>query len=128
LASLYFEQRCALEERFERQAVGVFVADYALAARCDAPSFSYCVWTRGVPTLLPETDVVVLSAMGSKSSDHWEAIVPWHVLLGVTGDTSLVLEPDLIPLLWRAVMWPTRPMLRQLQVEATRFSRDLVRA
>ncbi len=128
LESLYFEQRCVLEERFKQDAVGLFVADYALAAPWDAPPFSYCVWTRGVPTLLPETDFVVLSALGSKTSDYWQAIVPWNQLLRVTQDACCVLEPDLIPVRWRAVIWPTQPMLQELRAAAVRFSRNSFRS
>jgi hypothetical protein len=97
LESLYFEQRCALEARFKQQAIDVRVADYALAAPWHAPPFSYCVWTRRVVVLLPETDFVVLSAVETKSSGYREAIVPWNELLRVTGDACFVGELDLIP-------------------------------
>jgi hypothetical protein len=128
LETLYFEQRCVLEERFKQQAVDVLVADYALAAPWDAPPFSYCVWMRGALALLPETDFVVLSAMETKTSGYWEAIVPWIELLRVTGDACFVLEPDLIPVRWKAEMWPTRPMLQELKAARVRFSRNSVRA
>jgi hypothetical protein len=128
LDSLYFEQRCDLEDRFKQQEVGVFVADYALAAPCAAPPFSYCIWTRGVLALLPETDFVVLCALGDKTRDYWEAIVPWNVLLRVTGDACLILEPGLIPARWRVVMWPTRRMLQELQAAAVRLSSNSVAA
>jgi hypothetical protein len=121
LEDLYFEQRCALEERFRLMGIGVFVADYALAMPEQSPPFGYCVWTQGVPTLLPETDVVVLSNIAVEISDHWEVIVPWADLLRVTGDACVVQEPALIPLRWRTVTWPDRRMLAELRAAALHY-------
>jgi hypothetical protein len=121
LEARYFEQRSVLEERFEQQDVTVFIADYAVAAPLLAQPFSYCVWTRGVLTLLPESEFVVLSAVAAEASDYWEALVPWTELLRLTGSVCLVQEPDLVPARYRAVAWPDEPMLRQLRAAAVRL-------
>ncbi len=121
LADLYFQQRSVLEDRFKQEGVSVFIADYGLATLRHAPAFSYCVWTQGVLSLLPEAEFVVLSGVATKTRDYWEAIVPWSEFLRVTGDACIVREPDLVPVRWRAVMWPDRRMLQQLRATAVHF-------
>jgi len=120
LEALYTKQRPVLEERFKQAGVDVFVADYALARAQDS-SFSYCVWNEGDATLLPETEFVILTGVGSKTVDYWETIVPWKVLLELTGDRCLAREPDLIPVRWRTLAWPDREMLQSLRARAARF-------
>jgi hypothetical protein len=61
--------------------------------------WSYCVWTRGVPSLLPKTSCVMLvdpttPSEKSKRID-WDAIAP-----------SLVEEPNTAPVRFRTGDWP----------------------
>ena len=121
IQAAYSAQRDVLEQRFKQQGVGIFVADYALDSAADEVCATYAIWTRGVPTLLPETDVVVLTDVVPKTSRQEGIIVPWDTLLRITGDACLVLEPGFTPPRWRTVMWPNTRMLNALRDEAERL-------
>lgn len=75
-ALMYSEQQRALEKCFEHQGMDVYVGKFDLMrAGADTNELrSWCSWTEGVDSLLPETDVVVL---GRKDHAHKPIVVPW---------------------------------------------------
>jgi hypothetical protein len=81
LATTYSDQKTALEEHFEKTGEDIFVATFDLRQRGDdiAGIYSWCVWTEGVLTLLPKTDVVIF---GKGEEERRESlIVQWeHVM------------------------------------------------
>jgi hypothetical protein len=117
----YSEQRTILEGRFQQQDVCIFVADYALDCNEDEACSAYSVWTRGVSTLLPETDVVVLADVVPRAKRQGGMVVAWETLLLITRDACLVREPELTPARWRTLMWPNTRMLDALRAAAERL-------
>jgi hypothetical protein len=61
LAGTYKDQQDALTEWLTEQGEDVFVATFDLRQRGDdiGDIFSWCVWIEGLPTLLPQTDVII---------------------------------------------------------------------
>lgn len=80
----YEGQKEALDAFHERFGRDVFVASYGMLRR-HGEVFSYATWTRGVVTLLPETDWVamVLDPRGGK--DMVSKLVRWIDMLKVCG-------------------------------------------
>ncbi|MFP3758187.1 hypothetical protein SB751_30390, partial [Cupriavidus sp. SIMBA_020] len=60
----------------------IFVATYTVYRRQNGELFSVSVWSDGVPTLLPETDIVVLYREATRQSAH----VPMAALRDACGD------------------------------------------
>jgi hypothetical protein len=109
----YQSQKAFLEENMKED---VFVASYT-AVRDDARrAFSYSAWSKGVLTLLPETEQVAMSCAPDQK-DPEIIRVPWQALREVVGE-CLVKEPDLDPPRWRTKAWPDDAKLSQLRAMA----------
>ncbi|MBL8113582.1 MAG: hypothetical protein JNK60_11895 [Acidobacteria bacterium] len=81
LAGTYAEQQEALQRHLEKTGVDVFVAKFDLMGEKSEPGAvrSWCSWAEGVPSLLPKSDVVVLSRHGETEPGE-AVIVPWEAL------------------------------------------------
>lgn len=74
----YDAQRAALEEYFETEDAPRFPAQQSIAVReSDDRYISYCIWSSGVPTLLPVSDVLVLS-WPDGDSPFESSVLPVH--------------------------------------------------
>jgi hypothetical protein len=94
----------------------IYVAKYTAVRDNAGGAFSWSAWSKGVLTLLPETDQVALNL--APSQDDGEMIrVPWQALRDVAGD-CLVKEPDLDPPRWRTKAWPDDGMIAKLRTKA----------
>jgi len=82
LAGDYQDQRALLDELHKRDGTDIFVATYTVYRRQNGELFSVSVWSDGVPTLLPETDIVVLYREATRQSAH----VPMAALRDACGD------------------------------------------
>jgi hypothetical protein len=61
MARNYANQQQLLYARHERSGEDIYVGTFsALSHEASGRKWSYSVWTRGVPTLLPQTDLVML--------------------------------------------------------------------
>jgi len=80
----YEAQKEALEAFHERVGRDVFVASYGML-RKDSEVFSYATWTRGVVTLLPETDWVAMIFDFRSGKDMVRKLVRWTDMLQVCG-------------------------------------------
>lgn len=80
-----------LNDVHERDGTDIFVATYSVYKRQDGSLFSVGVWSDGVPSLLPETDIVALH----RGSTGQSAYVPLAELLHTCGDlmTATVHRP-----------------------------------
>ncbi len=95
LAGTYAEQQLALEQHLEKAGLDVFVAKFDLMGSKAEPGAvrSWCSWAEGVPSLLPQSDIVVLSRHGE--SEPGEAvIVPWEALERLCGALLERVEED----------------------------------
>jgi hypothetical protein len=84
LAGTYLEQQEALQKHLEKNGVDVYVAKFDLMGpRGDAQApHSWCVWSEGVPSLLPLTDVVILRP---SDEDAKPVIAPWDAVQRLCG-------------------------------------------
>jgi hypothetical protein len=78
LASIYKDQQEVLEKHFEKIGEDIFVATFNLRQRGDdiAGIYSWSVWTEGVLTLLPRTDVVIFGRGAEAARES--LIVKWE--------------------------------------------------
>jgi hypothetical protein len=69
----YAEQKAALDRHFAETGTDIFVASALSANLDDGRSATFCVWTPGVLSLLPQTDVVFVgNADGRKLLRTWD--------------------------------------------------------
>lgn len=82
LGSLYNQQKELLEALWEDDPDASFLPTYTGAQRAsDNEVFTYSVWSRGVKSLLPKTDVVMLfdAEQGTTTPTSWQQL---HAVLG----------------------------------------------
>jgi hypothetical protein len=92
---------------------GVFVASCNGRKEDDGRVYTYAVWSKDVPTLLPRTDLVMLlTEPGVKGGEVIR--VAWEKLAEVFGD-CMIEEPGLDPPRWRTLTWPTDAMLSRVR-------------
>jgi hypothetical protein len=72
----YKAQQGVLDQACKAANLDIFVATYQLGASKENDVFGYCTLTRGVPTLLPKTDAVVLIE-DPRAQPVQSKVVPW---------------------------------------------------
>jgi uncharacterized protein YtpQ (UPF0354 family) len=113
-ASCYAEQKQLLEERFEKEEVDVFVATFTVFEDEANALASRAVMTRGVATLLPVVDRVVLVNVVDDEQVGKLLMVPWPELLQLAPE-CFEPAPEHDPPRLRIVGWPSEAVLEQLQ-------------
>jgi hypothetical protein len=77
----YAEQKQLLEALVARQGPDVFVASFS-ARRFEEhrPPASFCVWTKGIPSWLPQTDVICFHEPETNVTTpvHWQRVATEH--------------------------------------------------
>jgi hypothetical protein len=101
-AQTYAGQKNLLDDLHERRGTDIFVAS-ATGVEKDGQLLTYSVWTEGVDTLLPRTDLIVLNRM--KDGKVGQSIfVPWDAAVAAL---SALMEPtDHVPPRFRASRFP----------------------
>ena len=89
----------------------VFAASYVPIEQSNGALSSYCTWTRGVESLLPETERVAFY-----EEDSEPFLVPWHIMHDVCGD--LLERTDHIPKRWRVATFPSRTEIEILRAKS----------
>lgn len=107
----YSQQKGYLDKFFQRQKLDLFVATCQVYKRQDESLFSRCVWSKGVDSLLPETDFIVLME-DLKSKNHFS--VAWNDALPIT-QSLMERDPELFPARYRVRAFPSEAQLRQLR-------------
>ena len=102
LAQSYAGQKDLLDDLHQRRGADIFVAS-ATGVEKDGQLMTYSVWTEGVDTLLPRTDLVVLSRL--KDGQLGQTIfVPWDAAVAMLSE---LMEPtDHVPARFRARQFP----------------------
>ncbi|MCU0702307.1 MAG: hypothetical protein MUC96_37905 [Myxococcaceae bacterium] len=101
------QQKEALEAEFARLEREVFVATYTAFRSPEGRVRTFGTWARGVPTLLPKTDELMLTVM--PEDGQGEPVVTratWDSVTRVCGH-RLVREPGLWPERWLATSFPS---------------------
>lgn len=113
LGQAYGEQNELLVALNQKNNHDIFVASLgAFERKEDGEVFSYCVWTEGVPSLLPQTDLVILARPRGENDVSLLARAPWDDLQRVAGE---LLEPlDLYPMRYRARDFPSAEQIAAL--------------
>ncbi|MCE9556350.1 MAG: hypothetical protein K8T91_23625 [Planctomycetes bacterium] len=101
----YEEQKKLLDALHEKQGVDLFVASTIVVQKVDDSLFSYCVWSKGVNTLLPKTQKVVFFEDGK----NMVAAGDWDKVVGIVG--HLMEETDYYPPRFRVREFPTEEQL-----------------
>ena len=117
LTRLYEEQQALLREVWSREEVRPFVATYA-AYRSPEHAFSRACWAKGIPTLLPRADAILLVENDETGEPRIE--VPWEVLQRHAGHL-LLQDETLYPERYEALHFPSDLLLDAIRRElATR--------
>ena len=110
---LYEEQKQLLGEVYDKEEVDLFIATFT-GFRAQGHILSRTVWTKGVSTLLPRADRVVLMEEASVTARPLD--VPWEVLWRHAGPL-LVRDESLYPERYLAREFPSDEVLAALRRE-----------
>jgi hypothetical protein len=110
----YAQQTEYLNAIHERENIDVFVASCSAYKRKDQGTFTLCVWTNGIDTLLPRTDHIAF-LVDKQRNDHFT--VPWESAFPVV-EELLEVQPDWAPVRYRVRNFPDTPQLAQLRKRA----------
>lgn len=105
----YEEQKPLLEKRCEARQDDVFVASYTATQHKETGEITtYCVWSKGISSLLPKTDLIGFVANSELLGD----LVPWGRVEQIAGD--LLLPQGMYPERYRVDGFPTDRQLAKL--------------
>jgi uncharacterized protein YtpQ (UPF0354 family) len=110
----YQEQGSLLEQLHEKTGKDLYVAKYTLNERPDGSLVSYCVWSKGVPSLLPKTDLVMLFDPDAAESSQMKGAVKWEDLIAVVGDGML--DAGMFPPRYHVTSFPSDEQLSRMQM------------
>ncbi|QEH37348.1 hypothetical protein OJF2_59380 [Aquisphaera giovannonii] len=83
----YGDQKELLQAVHQADGTGVFVAGHALMQeRRTGKVVSYCMWARGLDSLLPRTDVVHFADPGRPEGETLVASATWDQVMEIVGD------------------------------------------
>ncbi|EYF02229.1 DUF1444 family protein [Chondromyces apiculatus] len=117
LTSEYERQKHLLDALHKEQGNPIFVASHKTRIRDDDDEMrSYCAWTRGVSTLLPHADDLVLVDPDAPE-DTRTLLCPWSRATELLGDRMIPV--DLYPPRYRVDTFPTDAELAALRKDAS---------
>jgi hypothetical protein len=109
----YAEQKDLLDRRHELEQTDIFVASYsAMEEERTGKLISYCVWSDGVDTLLPETDQVFFFRPEAPIAEQTAGNADWDTVRRVAGD--LMESQGTYPERWRVKEFPDAFVLREI--------------
>jgi len=110
----YAQQKNYLDKLHKREEKDIFVASCQVYKRPDESLLSRCVWSKGVDSLLPETDFIVFMEDVEKK-EHFS--VGWHEAMPIV-NSLMEKEPELMPVRYRARKFPDDGQISQLRALA----------
>ena len=122
----YQQQKEDLDTLHEKTQTDIFVASYAmferqLKSQPDKARFSVCVWTRGVESLLPQTENIVF-LVDPETTD--KVSVRWESAINVVGHL-MTKHPDLLPVRYHVKTFPDDTQIAELRQLGAKQSDDL---
>jgi hypothetical protein len=106
----YADQKEHLDKIHERNGVDIFVASFSgIRNKADNRLVTYCVWSAGVDTLLPETDLVAFCQSGVEET---VAFGPWERVREAAGE--LMERTEHYPTRWRVREFPAPEALERI--------------
>jgi hypothetical protein len=112
LVSDYAGQKDLLDKFHERKGIDIYVASCELMRAADGSLVTMSVWTEGVPTLLPKSDLVVLNRFDEVGDPIEMIAVAWDELAGKT-DVLVALEASYPPR-YRTTGFPSKAVCATL--------------
>lgn len=110
----YESQKQLFDARFARQGRDVFVASFTgLQDESSGRVQSFCVWSMGVPSLLPRTDLVFFAEPGADGKSALAARGTWEDVMHVVGHL-LQQEVEMYPVRWLTAGFPTDEQLQRI--------------
>lgn len=111
----YADQKELLEKLHEVRGEDIFVASFSgMQDTTTGQMTSYCVWPRGVPTLLPETEEIFLMG-GDPEDPELLARVPWQRVQQIVG--HLLQPQDFYPPRYLVTDFPNEQQLAKLATD-----------
>jgi hypothetical protein len=109
----YSEQKALLDALHKKTGVDVYVAPCNVAQHKETQrSHTYCMWLKGIDSLLPKADQVYFFVPTGEESGELAASADWEMVEKVVGH---LLEPaDLYPERFRVKAFPTEEELKAL--------------
>jgi hypothetical protein len=97
LAALEYcnDQKAQLDKLYSQKGKDLFVASYKLNMAKDGEYSSFSVWSKGVPSLLPETDTVFFFDPSLPKDQQVVARAPWASVASIAGD--FMLDTNMFP-------------------------------
>lgn len=93
----YAQQKEMLDKLYSQQGIERFVASYSAMEEESEGTFSYAVWSKGVETLLPQSERVMFFRPPANGEGPGEVVAaaPWHKVERIVG--HLLCDADLYP-------------------------------
>jgi len=112
----YEEQRALLTTTHQKQSEDVFVASYSAMRNTRTGELaSYCMWARGVDSLLPRTDLIHFLDPERLDGQKVAASASWDRVEEIVGD---LLEPlGIYPERHRARDFPSEEQIKSIKAE-----------
>lgn len=109
----YDNQQQMLRQQFEQAGDDIFVATYqAHQVESTGAVESFCTWTKDVPTLLPQVDLVDFISLQDQDNPEVTPNVPWEAVERIVGD--LLESRDVYPPRFFTAGYPTAEQLAAL--------------
>jgi hypothetical protein len=89
------DQKAQLDKLYTQKGKDLFVASYKLNLEKNGEYTAFSVWSKGVPSLLPETDVVFFFDPDLPKDQQIVARAPWARVASVAGD--FMLDTNMFP-------------------------------
>jgi hypothetical protein len=117
------EQKDALDEKHQAEGLDVFVGTALLHEDDAGQQVSYCVWTKGVDTLLPRTEYVVFVDVEGEGAGRIVAAAPWDDVQR-QAKVRLVRDDSTWPPRYRVREFPSPAALKALGLDPRFTSRE----
>ena len=113
LGGEYADQKQALDKLHETEGTDVFVATYSGITFEDGRDCSYAVWSKGVDTWLPRTDLIAFYDPDTETSE----LVKWDRAVAEMGDEMT--PQEIYPERWAVSEFPTAEQLKRMVAAGT---------
>jgi hypothetical protein len=108
------DQKGQLDKLYVQKGKDLFVASYKLNMAKDGEYSSFSVWSKGVPSLLPETDTVFFFDPSLPKDQQVVARAPWATATSVAGD--FMLDTNMFPTRFYVSKFPNAEQLKSLNL------------
>jgi hypothetical protein len=106
----YYQQQSEnLTKLYEQKGKDLFVAGYTLNQRDPGGYESYSVWSKTIPTLLPETDLIAFFDPAKPESQRKLGLAKWDDVMRIAG--GLMLDTHMFPARFYVSKFPTDEQL-----------------